>query len=316
MALAEIQREGFSAGWSTEARSLLKPHDTLGIPIPAYAGRGLTNLAATVFRVVLPNRAADDLDPSLRPELNPFPEGSAPGPVVIFLVDGLGWFAYSRWLASAQVEDPRIFPGSSRPITTVFPTTTTCALASLATGVAPARHGLVGYRQYVPRYGAVVDMLKMMPVGSTKVDSLVDADWHPEIFCGQPTLFRRGLDGVALSRDRFQGSGLTRLIYDGAEYVAYGTASDLARLLAQLLERPRPPPRNLRVLGRARHHSAPRWAAPGVRSVRNGPARSPPQIRCEAPRSKDGSVNDVARDQRPWPGSDGGSGAVENRYHA
>jgi len=94
----------------------------------------------------------------------------------------------------------------------------------------------------VPRYGAVVDMLKMMPVGSTKVDSLVDADWHPEIFCGQPTLFRRGLDGVALSRDRFQGSGLTRLIYDGAEYVAYGTASDLARLLAQLLERPRPPP--------------------------------------------------------------------------
>ncbi|MCI4361097.1 MAG: hypothetical protein L3J91_05285, partial [Thermoplasmata archaeon] len=54
-------------------------------------------------------------------------------------------------------------------------------------------------------------------------------------------MFRLGLPGVALSRDRFAGSGFTRVLYDGADYVPYATAADMAHELVRLLDGERPP---------------------------------------------------------------------------
>src|SRR5208282_2856085 len=48
---------------------------------------------------------------------------------------------------------------------------------------------------------------------------------------------RRGIPAVALSRERFEGTGFTRLIYDGATFVAYSTGSDLALSLVEILSR-------------------------------------------------------------------------------
>jgi hypothetical protein len=45
-----------------------------------------------------------------------------------------------------------------------------------------------------------------------------------------------------VSRDRYEGSGFTRLLYDGATFVAYATASDFALSLGSVLARPDPPP--------------------------------------------------------------------------
>ena len=108
--------------------------------------------------------------------------------------------AASRWLEHAS------------PITTVFPTTTSCALTSLSTGATPSVHGLVGYRQYLPRYGVVADMLKMSIVGSTGRDELVGPHWSPSLVSGCPSIFRRGMRATALSRDRFAGQGFTRIL--------------------------------------------------------------------------------------------------------
>ena len=179
--------------------------------------------------------------PPLLPELDPFPARS-PGPVVLFLVDGLGWARFRSW-RSHRGSGPR--PGwiaRASPLTTTFPSTTTVALVSLSTACAPASHGVVGYRQYIPRYRTVVDVLKMSRVGSSTPEELVGPDWSPADVSASPSVFRRGLVGAALTRDRFQGSGFTRILYDGAEYVEYTTASDFAHQLATILARPRPPP--------------------------------------------------------------------------
>src|SRR4029079_13336478 len=67
--------------------------------------------------------------------------------VVLLLLDGLGW--------SAVEEHREIMPTlagmEGGPITSVVPSTTAAALTSVATGLAPAQHGIVGYRMLVGR---------------------------------------------------------------------------------------------------------------------------------------------------------------------
>ncbi len=62
--------------------------------------------------------------------------------VVLLVLDGLGY----EQLAERASLAPTLNSGSGGAITSVAPSTTACALTSLATGCAPAAHGLVGYR--------------------------------------------------------------------------------------------------------------------------------------------------------------------------
>jgi hypothetical protein len=220
---------------------LLRPHRPLGLVRPSYGGRSLPNLAASILGATGGLAEGDPpLAPPLDPSIDPFRGGRADGPVVQFLIDGLGWFDFRRWALGAGARGAR-WASAARPITTVFPSTTTAALYSLSTAVPPGRHGLIGYRQYLPRFGVVADMLKMSPSGVPRADLLVGPDWGPAALDSPPTVFRRGVRAAVLTRDRFHSSGFTRLLYDGADLVGYATATDLAAELRRLLEGEAPP---------------------------------------------------------------------------
>ena len=224
-----------------ETHELLAPDPNLGVPLPAYRGRSLANLAAGLARSLGRPGAAAPLLPGLLPALDPLNGETPEGPVVVFLVDGLGWLA----LRSSAARRPGGAAGRwllrARPLTSVFPTTTTVALTSLSTGAAPGQHGVVGHRVYLPRYDSVVEMLRMSPLGVSAAETLVGPDWSPSKVSGVPSIFRGGLDAVAITRDRYAGSGFTRLLYDGADFLAYTTASDFALALRDVLARPEPP---------------------------------------------------------------------------
>jgi hypothetical protein len=209
--------------------------------MPRYDGASLVNVTASLFDVAFgagPRPA--ELAPPLRPELDPWHGRAPPGPVVLLLIDGLGYHNVLHWASTGSVRAQR-WLRLTQPITTVFPSTTTTALTSLSTAVAPAGHGLVGYRQYLPRYGVVADLLKMSPVGLPTRDTLIGPTWTPADISGAPTLFRRGMTATAVTRELFAGTGFTRLLYDGAEFVGYATGADLARKLEDVLARPTPP---------------------------------------------------------------------------
>jgi hypothetical protein len=238
---------GGSAGllreWSRAEADLLRPDPRIGLPIPAYSGRSLPNLAATVARATGASASgAPPLAPPLASDLDPFAGRRPEGPVVVLLADGLGWLSFDRWTRDRRASAGARWGRLARPITTVFPTTTVPALVSLSSGTCPSQNGVVGYRQFLPRFGVVADLLKMSPVGVSHPEALVGPEWDPSFISCAPSVFRRGVPGVALSREKFEGSGLTRLLYDGAPYVPYATASDLAHLLAALIDRPDPPP--------------------------------------------------------------------------
>lgn len=214
----------------------------LGLATPAYGGRSLPNLSRSIADAVggIGARPSRELLPPLVPAVDPFDGRRAPGPVLHLLVDGLGWDAFVRWARRSRPLAPA-WTQRPTPITTVFPTSTVAALTSSSTAVAPARHGLVGYRQYLPGFGAVADLLRMSPLGIAGQDLLVQSRWRPDHVTGAATLFRQGVRAVALSRDRFQPTGFTRILYDGARYAAYATAADLAHQLPKLLEGSRAP---------------------------------------------------------------------------
>ncbi len=226
---------------NAEARFLAEPREPLGVPIPSYGGRSLPNVSTSIAQALgFPVTEGVEIAPPLDPSIDPFRGASGEGPIVLFLVDGLGWSDFVRWARERRSERGAPWLTAASPVTTVFPSTTTAALVSLSTATPPGRHGFLGYRQYLPRYGLVADMLKFSPTGFEERDLLVGPDWRPEHLAGAPTLFRRGMPGSVLTRDRFQGTGFTRLLYDGAAFTGYATATDLVHELGRLLSDRRP----------------------------------------------------------------------------
>lgn len=140
------------------------------------------------------------------------PEGNR---VCIALIDGLGVAGLRQELASAPTLAS--FP-SQATITAGFPSTTSASLTSLATGLTPAEHGMVGYRMRVPDSNVLLHSLKW--------DKQIDpVQWQPAapIF---EQLAAQGLVGSYVAASAFQDSGLSKTAWRGAQYVAVETPGD------------------------------------------------------------------------------------------
>jgi type I phosphodiesterase/nucleotide pyrophosphatase len=227
-----------------EAERRLDPRPGSRFVLPQYAGRSLPNLAASLAREAgFDPRAGRKgaYSSPLAPELEPTRGKPLGGPIVLFVVDGLGWLSYRHAVESGRAGLPRAWGELARPITSVFPTGTTCALTSLSTSAPPSRHGVVGHREFLPAWGTVADLLQMAPISVAHRDSVLPASLDPAAIRGVPTLFEQGLRATVLTRHSFRGSGFTRLLYAGAELRGYVTASDLVHEMSSLLGRARPP---------------------------------------------------------------------------
>ena len=129
--------------------------------VPDYAG---ANVRGIVPALLGPKSWSTSL-PSWMPE--PIAHANQ---VVLLVLDGLGW---------DQLQDrPEIAPtlatlGGGR-ITTVAPTTTATALSSIATGLTPGEHGLIGYRIVIG--GEVMNVLRWAVDGENRRRSNVPRD--------------------------------------------------------------------------------------------------------------------------------------------
>lgn len=113
--------------------------------IPDYAG---ANVRGLIPGLLGPAPWATGL-----PEWFPEPVRDAERAVLLVL-DGLGW---DQLVANAHLL-PTLSSMVGGPIHTVAPTTTATALTSIATGLTPAEHGLIGYRIVVG--GDIVNVLR------------------------------------------------------------------------------------------------------------------------------------------------------------
>jgi hypothetical protein len=150
--------------------------------------------------------------------------------IAVLLVDGLG--RYQLPLAAPYapgLTDLAAGPGTLT-LTSGFPSTTPVSLVSVGTGVAPGRHGVVGFTVRVPATGKLLNHIRW----GTDPDP---ADWQPV-----PTLFERaarvGTPVTVVNRAEYAGSGLTVAAYRGADYLAAAGVDALADgMTAALRER-------------------------------------------------------------------------------
>ena len=141
--------------------------------------------------------------------------------IVLLVLDGFGW----RAIEAGRSQLPVLGGLEGGPITTVVPSTTAAALTSIASGMTPARHGMIGYRMLLG--GQVLDVLRWkVPEGKAPDPgsvTLVD-----KAFCGR--------DVPTVVRAEFHRSGFTESHMRGVRFVGWRTTATLVTHVASLVE--------------------------------------------------------------------------------
>ncbi len=127
--------------------------------------------------------------------------------VVLLVIDGMGW----EQLQARRSFAPVMTAMHGRAITTVAPSTTATALTSIATGLTPGEHGVVGYRINVG--GEILNVLRWntpngdarltIPPGSFQKAASF-ASQHPPIVT-RAEFHHGGFSGAHLEGTRFHG---------------------------------------------------------------------------------------------------------------
>jgi predicted AlkP superfamily pyrophosphatase or phosphodiesterase len=185
--------------------------------IPDYRGACISNVVPALLEPVGPTPA---WLPTCAAEADQ---------VVLLVLDGLGW----DQLQDRRHLAPTLGAMAGGPISSVVPSTTATALTSIATGVPPGEHGVVGYR--VDVQGEVLNVLRWT-TQQGDARSRIDPEQfqtHPA-FCGhrppivtKAEFVRSGFSGAHLSEVRFNGyrvpstlvTELRRLLRAGEPFV-------------------------------------------------------------------------------------------------
>jgi hypothetical protein len=143
--------------------------------------------------------------------------------VVLLVIDGMGW----EQLRERTHLAPTLAAMAGGPITTVAPSTTATALASIATGLTPGEHGLVGYRMEVA--GDVLNVLRWNT-------SRGDARRSIEPAATQPFAPFMGERVPVVGKADLEGSGFTEAHLRGSRPLGYRLTSSLPVTISTLLE--------------------------------------------------------------------------------
>ncbi|MFE5806342.1 alkaline phosphatase family protein [Streptomyces sp. NPDC056491] len=193
--------------------------DLAGAPVPEYGTGSLADLLPTLVA----GQGVPGFTAAIT-ELTPADRNC------VFLVDGMGW----EQIKAHPDEAPYLTSllgssrgGTGRPITAGFPATTATSLASVGTGLPPARHGLPGYAVRNPATGELMNQLRWHPWTSPK-------PWQP-----YPTVFQQadkaGVATAQVSSPAFQTTPLTKVALSGGTFLGRMTGEERMDLAAERL---------------------------------------------------------------------------------
>lgn len=155
--------------------------------------------------------------------------GDTQAPIVMVLVDGLGWQMLRE--RAGHTPNLRRLLADSNYLHTCAPSTTAAALTTLATGVYPGAHAMVGYAVrdpllrghlgpgHVPGPGDVFDLITFKnsshdPLTWQSVPTLIErANAKANAGCGPQ------LGAVSIGRSKFAGSGLSLAAWRGFKHI-------------------------------------------------------------------------------------------------
>lgn len=190
---------------------------------PRLDGRSLVNVIAELEYRMTGSCQAPRLDSDLA---GCIPEAET---YVLVLFDGLGAHQLDHQYASDLAH------ANMATIDAPFPSTTTVSLSSIATGMTPSQHGIIGYLMNLPDHG-VVNMLKWTKPGGIPVGA------ETSQLLPTPNLWERlsaaGIEPICVQPGDFQGTPLSRALYRGARYESVWNDADIIDATTQLASEP------------------------------------------------------------------------------
>jgi len=192
------------------------------ISAPDYLGGSLVNLVAELERRMTGSSPNPGLHPNLA-DLVPDAES-----YVFVLFDGLGDHQLSHPAAESLL-------GARRgAMDAGWPTTTTVSMATVATGLTPAEHGLLGYQMWLPEAERVVNTIKWTTQWGEPIDHDLDS------LLPAPNLWERltaaGIEPITLQPWDFDDSPMSRMLYRGCRFEPWSDEDMAARIAAELTE--------------------------------------------------------------------------------
>ncbi len=206
--------------------------------LPHYEKYSLVNLANTVLELF-------DLPTSHAPlPADLLPRKREVHKVVLLLIDALGYRQLLRFLdrVPQSLFHRLMAQGRFVPLTSVFPSTTTAALATLHTCLTPQEHGVLGYRLFLKEFGLIANMIRLSPLRESTNDRLFQMGLKPRKFLGCVTLHDRlrqaGVRSYVLLKHIYARSGLSQLLSaKSATLIPFANSSDMSVVLRKLLDR-------------------------------------------------------------------------------
>jgi hypothetical protein len=187
---------------------------------PDYAGGSLVNLMAELERRMTGSAPHQGLHPDLAATI---PDAES---YVFVLFDGLGDHQLSHPTAAP------LLASRKGAIDAGWPTTTTVSMATVATGLTPAEHGLLGYQMWLPEAERVVNTIKWTTQWGEPIEHDLD-DFLPG-----PNLWERlkaaGKEPITLQPWSFDDSPLSRVLYRGCRFEPWSDEDLSARIAAEL----------------------------------------------------------------------------------
>jgi predicted AlkP superfamily pyrophosphatase or phosphodiesterase len=177
--------------------------------LPDYSGACIANVVPAL------------LEPSFEPvSWIPAPALEA-SRVVLLVLDGLGW----DQLQARKLWAPTLCGFDGGPISSVVPTTTATALTSIATGLTPGQHGVVGYRIAVE--GEVLNVLRWTTPSGDARGSIPPAEFQ------KAAAFAAQHPPIVI-RAEFTGGGFSGAHLDGTRLHGYRCLSTLVTEVRRL----------------------------------------------------------------------------------
>jgi hypothetical protein len=187
--------------------------------LPAFEGPCLTNVVPALIAQADRDGTAPGGRPGWMPETV---EGARQ--IVLLVLDGLGW----EQLRAREHLAPFLASGVGGMITSVAPSTTAAALTSLATGLPPAVHGVVGYRLHLR--GEVLNVLQWRLDGADARRSVPPRRMQPF-----PAFPRHGTPTPVVVRADYAPTGFTAAHLGASPlhgwYTPSGVAVEVRRLV-------------------------------------------------------------------------------------
>ena len=207
--------------------SIKKQTSLPGFITPQYEGLSLYNVTQTILQA-----CGSKIQYPLLPEFFDPKILNGIKNIILLCSDGFGY---------NQLQHTKFMKKMSGfPITTITPSATTAALSTLASGLTPQEHGILGLTVFLRELGYVTNMLSFGP--SFGLGSFADMGIDPEIFFPFQTLYRtvakKCIKPFIFNKVDYANSPFSQMIYRGGDVLQYRSLTDLFSRAHQVLSRP------------------------------------------------------------------------------